>query len=120
ATGRPSSYERRTGRPAVTGPDGRPASWTPQGERREGRADSRGSLGARPQGRAASRAPKGQRTEGRPAWWTRRVGEREVLLSLAATPGPLPAAVATRLAEGRDPSSLLRGHSPGPAAAAGR
>ena len=32
-----------------------------------------------------------------------RVGEREVLLSLAATPGPLPAAVATRLAEGRDP-----------------
>jgi len=39
-----------------------------------------------------------------------------VLLSLAATPGPLPAAVAARLAEGRDPASLLRSHSPDPAA----
>ena len=54
------------------------------------------------------------------AWWTPRVGEREVLLSLAATPGPLPAAVATRLAEGRDPSRLLRAHSPEPAAVAAR
>jgi DNA processing protein len=43
-----------------------------------------------------------------------------VLLSLAATPGPLPAAVATRLAEGRDPASLLRAHSPEPAVAAAR
>ena len=51
---------------------------------------------------------------GRPPWWTPRLGEREVLLSLAGTPGPLPAAVATRLAEGRDPSSLLRAHSPAP------
>ena len=42
-------------------------------------------------------------TQGRPPWWTPRVGEREVLTSLAATPGPLPAAVATRLAEGRTP-----------------
>ncbi len=58
--------------------------------------------------------------EGRPAWWTSRVGEREVLLSLAATPGPLPAAVATRLAEGRRPASLLRAHSPEPAAVAER
>ena len=58
--------------------------------------------------------------EGRPAWWTSRVGEREVLLSLAATPGPLPAAVATRLAEGRDPASLLRAHSPEPGAVAAR
>jgi DNA processing protein len=58
--------------------------------------------------------------EGRPAWWTSRVGEREVLLSLAATPGPLPAAVATRLAEGRDPAGLLRAHSPEPVAAAAR
>jgi DNA processing protein len=40
------------------------------------------------------------------------------MLSLAATPGPLPATVATRLAEGRDPASLLRAHSPDPAAAA--
>jgi DNA processing protein len=55
--------------------------------------------------------------EGRPAWWTSRVGEREVLVSLASTPGPLPAAVATWLAEGRDPASLLRVHSPEPAAA---
>jgi DNA processing protein len=58
--------------------------------------------------------------EGRPPWWTPRVGEREVLLSLAATTGPLPAAVATRLAEGRDPASLLRAHSPEPGAVAGR
>ena len=35
-------------------------------------------------------------------------------------PGPLPAAVATRLAEGRDPVSLLRAHSPEPDAVAAR
>jgi hypothetical protein len=58
--------------------------------------------------------------EGRPAWWTPRRGEREVLVSLAATPGPLPAAVATWLAEGRGPASLLRAHSPDPAAAVAR
>ena len=58
--------------------------------------------------------------EGRPPWWTPRVGEWEVLLALAATPGSLPAAVATRLAEGRDPSSLLRAHSPDPGAVADR
>ena len=56
--------------------------------------------------------------EARPPWWTPRLREREVLLSLAATPGPLPAAVATWLAEGRDPSSLLRAHSPEPGAVA--
>jgi DNA processing protein len=59
-------------------------------------------------------------TEGRPAWWNARVGEREVLLSLAATPGPMPAAVAARLGEGRDPASLLRAHSPEPRAVAAR
>ena len=53
--------------------------------------------------------------EGRPSWWTPGVGTREELCSLAATPGPMPAAVATRLAEGRDPASLLRAHSPDPA-----
>jgi DNA protecting protein DprA len=58
--------------------------------------------------------------KGRPTWWTSRVEERDVLLSLAATPGPLPAAVATRLAEGRDPASLLRAHSPEPGAVAAR
>jgi DNA processing protein len=57
------------------------------------------------------------RVEGRPPWWSPRLGEREVMASLAATPGPLPAAVATRLAEGRDPASLLRAHSPEPGAA---
>jgi DNA processing protein len=56
--------------------------------------------------------------EPRPAWWTPAVGERELLLSLAGTPGPLPATVATRLAEGRGPASLLRAHSPEPAAVA--
>ena len=56
--------------------------------------------------------------EGRPSWWTPRAGAREVMLSLAATPGPMPAAVAARLAEGRDPASLLRAHSPDPAAVA--
>jgi DNA processing protein len=53
--------------------------------------------------------------EGRPSWWTPRVGTQEELRSLAATPGPMPAAVVTRLAEGRDPASLLRAHSPDPA-----
>jgi DNA processing protein len=56
--------------------------------------------------------------EGRPPWWTPRVGERQVLMSLAATPGPLPVATTTRLAEGRDPASLLRAHSPEPGAVA--
>jgi DNA processing protein len=58
--------------------------------------------------------------ESRPAWWTARVGEREVLVSLAATPGLMPAAVAARLAEGREPASLLRAHSPEPGAVAAR
>jgi DNA processing protein len=58
--------------------------------------------------------------EARPPWWTPRIAAREVLSSLAATPGPLPAAVATRLAEGKDPASLLRAHSPDPAAVAGQ
>jgi len=58
--------------------------------------------------------------EGRPRWWTPRLREREVLVSLAATPGPLPAAVATWLAEGRDPASLLRAHSPDPASVVAR
>jgi DNA protecting protein DprA len=56
--------------------------------------------------------------EGRPSWWTPGAGIRETMLSLAATPGPMPAAVATRMAEGRDPANLLRAHSPDPAAVA--
>ena len=43
-----------------------------------------------------------------------------MLLSLAATPGPMPAAVATRLAVGWDTASLLRAHSPEPGVAAAR
>src|SRR5512132_982653 len=58
--------------------------------------------------------------EGRPRWWTPRLGEREVLVSLAATPGPLPAAVATWLAEGRNPASLLHPYSPDPASVVAR
>jgi DNA processing protein len=58
--------------------------------------------------------------EGRPRWWTPRLGEREALVSLAATPGPLPATAATWLAEGRDPARLLRAHSPEPAAVVAR
>jgi DNA processing protein len=58
--------------------------------------------------------------EGRPAWWSPTVGEREVLLSLAATAGPLPAAVATRLGEGVEPVRLLRAHSPEPGTVAAR
>jgi DNA processing protein len=59
-------------------------------------------------------------SEGRPGWWSPAVGEREVRLSLAATPGPLPAAVATRLGEGVEPVRLLRSHSPEPGAMAAR
>jgi DNA processing protein len=58
--------------------------------------------------------------EGRPAWWSPGRGEREVLLSLAATPGPLPAAVATWLGDGKDPVGLLRPTSPDPGAVAAR
>ena len=56
----------------------------------------------------------------RPPWWAPGLMERDVLLSLAATPGPLPAAVATRLGEGQEPGRLLRDHSPDPGAVAAR
>ena len=77
-------------------------------------SESRPAMGA-----AATSGPH-QLTSGerRPSWWTPAVESREVMVSLAATPGPLPAWVATRLAEGRDPASLLRAHSPDPAAVA--
>jgi DNA processing protein len=55
-----------------------------------------------------------------PWWWTPRRGEREALVSLAATPGALPATTAAWLAEGRHPASLLRAHSPEPAAVVAR
>jgi DNA processing protein len=59
-------------------------------------------------------------TEPRPLWWTPGLSRREILLALAATPGSLPATVATRLGEGRDPVGLLRAHSPHPDAVATR
>jgi DNA processing protein len=55
---------------------------------------------------------------GRPRWWAPGMAGRDVLLALAATPGPLPAAVAARLAAGQDPAGLLRPHSPDPAGVA--
>jgi DNA processing protein len=42
------------------------------------------------------------------------------MLALAATPGPLPAVVASRLAGGRDPAELLRPDSPEPGLVAAR
>ena len=75
----------------------------------------------RAMGTAATSGPRRVASgERRPPWWTPGVGTREVMLSLAATPGPMPAWVATRLAEGRDPASLLRAHSPDPAAVTGQ
>jgi len=75
----------------------------------------------RAMGTAATSGPRRVASgERRPPWWAPGVGTREVMLSLAATPGPIPAWVATRLAEGRDPASLLRAHSPDPAAVTGQ
>jgi DNA processing protein len=65
-----------------------------------------------PPGRRASVG--GRRSRERPAWWTPRRPFREVMLALAATQGPLPAVVASRLAGGRDPAELLRPDSPEP------
>jgi DNA processing protein len=45
---------------------------------------------------------------------------RAVMLAVAATPGPLPAFTAARLAGGADPAELLRPDSPDPAAVAAR
>ncbi|HEX6674675.1 MAG TPA: DNA-processing protein DprA, partial [Actinomycetes bacterium] len=55
-----------------------------------------------------------RRSLGRPSWWTPERTAREVMLALAATPGPLPAAVAGKLAGGHDPVELLRPDSPEP------
>ncbi len=55
-----------------------------------------------------------------PDWWTRERPFREVMLALAATPGPLPAVVADRVAGGRDPAELLRPDSPEPGLVAER
>ena len=61
-----------------------------------------------------------QRVAGRPGWWTPERSFREVMLSLAATPGPMPAVTAGRLAAGCDPVALLRPSSPEPASVAAR
>ncbi len=55
-----------------------------------------------------------------PAWWSADRPIGEVLLALAATPGPLPADNAARLAGGRSPAELLRPDSPDPRLVAGR
>jgi DNA processing protein len=57
---------------------------------------------------------------GRPGWWSPGTPARAVLLALAATPGPLPAATAARLASGIDPARLLGPDSPDPATVATR
>jgi len=49
-----------------------------------------------------------------PAWWSPDLPARRLLLGLAATPGPLPAVTAARLAAGEDPASLLCADSPDP------
>ena len=60
------------------------------------------------------------RVAGPPGWWTPARPFREVMLALAATPGPLPAVTAGRLAAGCDPVALLRPQSPEPASVAAR
>ncbi|HYT25992.1 MAG TPA: DNA-processing protein DprA [Actinomycetota bacterium] len=55
------------------------------------------------------------RAAGLPPWWSPERPFREVLLALAATPGPLPAVTADRLAQGLAPDDLLRPDSPDPA-----
>src|SRR6266545_3539927 len=55
-----------------------------------------------------------------PAWWSPDLPARRVLLGLAATPGPLPAVTAARLAAGEDPASLLCADSPEPGQVAAR
>ncbi len=55
-----------------------------------------------------------------PAWWSPDLPARQVLLALAATPGPLPAVTAARLAAGEEAASLLSAVSPEPALVAAR
>jgi DNA processing protein len=55
-----------------------------------------------------------------PAWWSPDLPARQALLALAATPGPLPAVTAARLAAGEEAASLLSAVSPEPALVAAR
>lgn len=55
-----------------------------------------------------------------PAWWSPDLPARQVMLALAATPGPLPAVTAARLAAGEEAASLLSAVSPEPALVAAR
>src|SRR6266508_15287 len=57
---------------------------------------------------------------GRPGWWAPGMPARAVMLALAATPAPLPAVTAARLAGGAAPAELLRPDSPDPAEVAAR
>jgi DNA recombination-mediator protein A/magnesium chelatase subunit ChlI-like protein len=103
-------------------PTGRPHGRRPRGRRPGRRRPHQG--GPRPPPPPDHRRPGGPAgmtsRHARPDWLAPGVGERDVLLALAATAGPLPAAVATRLAEGRDPVGLLRAHSPEPGDVAGQ
>jgi DNA processing protein len=55
-----------------------------------------------------------------PVWWSPGLPARQVLLGLAATPGPLPSVIAARLAAGEDPASQLCADSPEPGLVAAR
>jgi DNA processing protein len=61
-----------------------------------------------------------RRSHALPPWWSPSLPARQVLLGLAATPGPLPAVTAARLAAGEDPASLLCADSPAPGEVAAR
>jgi DNA processing protein len=73
-----------------------------------------------PTGAGAVGPRRGGRPQGPPGWWHPGRSAREVLLGLAATPGPIPAATAGKLAGGRDPVGLLRPDSPDPGDVAAR
>jgi len=75
-------------------------------------AGTAGPDAARAQG--GGRTPASADRPGPPGWWSPARPFRDVLLALAATPGPIPAATATRLAQGVDPITLLRPESPEP------
>lgn len=71
-------------------------------------------------GRRRGRTRAGGDRPAPPGWWSPTRPLREVLLALAATPGPLPVVTAARLAQGADPVTLLRAGSPAPEQVAAR
>ncbi len=73
-----------------------------------------------PQLPGGGRTPVAPDRPGPPGWWSPARPLRDVLLALAATPGPIPAMTATRLAQGFEPATLLRAESPEPERIAAR